>query len=121
MNTPEQLRNEIAQIAKTLEAKKQSLANLERQCKHDWDKTQDASIYHEGYSYAGDPVGTMGVDWRPGGYVPSRTERRWSRKCKCCGVVQYTAYAEKKKVTATYDGRSVPAEIDEPVFSNYTN
>lgn len=61
-----------------------------RQCKHVWtDGKYDPIIHPGGYS-PGDPVGTMGVDWRGPSSWPERREPRWSRECTICGTKEYT-------------------------------
>jgi hypothetical protein len=65
---------------------------FQRTCNHSWDHPEGKydPIYHPGYSYPGDKPGTMGVDFRPGGYVDARTEDRWTRTCTRCGKVETT-------------------------------
>ena len=90
-----ELRAYIDVQASQLTAAQRRLTALERQCQHDWSPAVDASIYHKAYRIEGDKPGTMGVDWRGPMDVPASTERRWSRRCRKCGKVEFTTSTNK--------------------------
>jgi len=95
-----QLRQAIEQKTRELAGDRERLARIERECHHVWDNPNGvyAPIHHPGYRYEGDPPGTMGVDWRPGGYVEARTEEKWKRTCTSCGKVEETSKPVEKVV-----------------------
>jgi hypothetical protein len=89
------LEKEIEESKRKLKKAQNALADIDRYCQHEWGKTENADIYHEGYRIPGDPVGTMGVDRRFASSVPSRTEKRWKRVCKKCAKIDYTNNVHK--------------------------
>lgn len=90
------LRDEVAELERKLEHRKADLNSLIRLCRHEWGPIEAAHIYTPGGTIPGDPVGTMGIDWRGPVSYPSSTEKRWKRECKNCGEVQYTKDTEKE-------------------------
>lgn len=89
-------RQEIAELERKLQEKKNALAHVERTCAHKWGETQPDHIYREGYMDPGDPPGTMGIDWRGPVYVPSKTTYRWKRVCFLCGKTEHTSQTTKE-------------------------
>lgn len=69
---------------------KSKLLEVIRNCQHRWGQVQPDHIYEEGYTIPGDPVGTMGVDWRGPVYVQPKQTKRWKRVCQNCGEEQFT-------------------------------
>lgn len=74
------------------------IAELERQCSHDWEEKY-TPVHHPGHHSPGDPPGTMGVDWRPPMDFPPSTEPKWTRTCKRCGRVETTTRTRQEPVT----------------------
>lgn len=89
------LRAYVSDTERAFNEAKARLDAAERDCRHDWDEQYDPK-YEEGYTIAGDPPGTMGVDWRGPMYVPSKTTPRWKRTCQTCGKVEYTLRAQQQ-------------------------
>lgn len=69
---------------------KKSLEFADKNCGHLWGEAIYCPEYTKGYYVEGDPPGTMGVDWRGGYDVPSKTIERWKRVCKKCGKEEFT-------------------------------
>lgn len=88
-------RSAVADLKEKLARAEADLNTAIRACKHKWSPVEAAHIYHPGYKIEGDPVGTMGIDWRGPCYVESRTEKRWKRTCEHCGEIQYTSETTK--------------------------
>jgi len=65
-------------------------AQVKDSCHHQWAETKYEPIRTPGYYFAGDPVGTMGVDRQLPCHVSPTTEDMWTRTCKTCGFVQST-------------------------------
>jgi hypothetical protein len=84
------LEQEIKQLEADLRERQESLRGLQSRCPHVWGATKYTPEIHEGYQDPGDPVGTMGVDWRGPIWVPRQEIPRWSRRCSECGLVQQT-------------------------------
>lgn len=116
---PTELRDEIAYLEKSLESKKRQLAEMYTKCTHAWGEVKYNPILIQGFTVPGDPVGTMGVDWRGPCHVESRTERLWERVCKKCELKQTTSRTEKKSCSGTIAGTS--GEMEVPVFSSNCN
>lgn len=97
MKTPSafELRAEADRLQALLQRTKEQLFVAEKFCQHAWGAVQANHIYHEGYTIPGDAPGTMGIDWRGPTYVPSRTEKRWTRVCKLCGKTEHTSNTTK--------------------------
>ncbi len=91
-----ELETEIADLERLISAKKRTLEGIRQVCQHKWGKTVYAPIVHEGYQDPGDPVGTMGVDWRGPTWVPRQEIKRWTRTCATCGKVEETQSTDKK-------------------------
>jgi hypothetical protein len=68
-----------------------------RDCRHTWGAVIYDPIVTPAYTIAGDPPGTMGVDWQGPCYVPRQERARWKRECSECGFVEYT-FDTKDKV-----------------------
>lgn len=81
---------------------KAKLMRIQTSCDHRWSEPERKVHRTEGYSYAGDKPGTMGVDFRSGGYVPSRETIYWTRKCKMCGKTQRTERAKPTGETGNF-------------------
>lgn len=93
------LRDLVAKLDKEHKDALEQLKQYELSCPHNFsanyfDIIYDP-IYTKGYTYPGDPPGTMGVDWRGPVYVPPTTTKRWRRTCRECGFVQYTTQIKK--------------------------
>jgi hypothetical protein len=84
------LEQEITRLKADLQEHEASLQGLQSRCIHQWGETRYTPDIREGYQDPGDPVGTMGVDWRGPMYVPRQETPRWSRRCSECGLVQQT-------------------------------
>ena len=84
------LEQEIIQLEADLRERKAALQGLQSRCPHVWGETRYTPEVHEGYQDQGDPVGTMGVDWRGPCWIPRQEIARWSRRCSECGLVQQT-------------------------------
>lgn len=84
------LEMEIGNDTYALDKKKGKLAQIERECSHNWGPTEADHIYHEGYHDPGDPPGTMGVDRRLPMDVPAKTIKQWKRVCLKCGKTSRT-------------------------------
>lgn len=82
--------------AKALELKAKALreeaANVAADCPHKWDHPDGKydPIHEPGQYFAGDPVGTMGIDRQLPFHSASQTIKRWTRVCKECGHIQHT-------------------------------
>ena len=101
MNTDaREKRARVERLTRELEQAQGEVKRMERTCTHTWDNPDGESkpIHHEGYRIAGDPPGTMGVDWRGPVDVPSRTIPRWVRTCTKCGFTEETREARKRTV-----------------------
>jgi hypothetical protein len=98
------LRGEIVALEYNLNSKKKLLEREVQKCNHQWTGAIADHVYHEGYRIPGDPPGTMGVDWRGPVDVSPKTERRWRRVCRTCGLTQYTGVTQ---FVAGADGLSV--------------
>lgn len=97
-----------------VERARQALDKLQREadairdkCQHDWTDPVYSPERRAAYSCPGDPVGTMGVDWRGPTYVPAETIDRWTRTCKKCGYSQTTQHKQVK--TSTHVVPSFPS------------
>jgi hypothetical protein len=88
---PKKLRKEIKDLQARLEAKRNSLQQIVKRCRHDWGKTEYVPEHHKAYTLPGDPPGTMGVDRRGPCHVPARTDKKWQRVCKKCGATHFTS------------------------------
>jgi hypothetical protein len=84
------LRNLVSRTQREFESAESQLRQYEQNCRHEFTDTVHDPVYHEAYTIPGDPVGTMGVDWRGPCYVPAETIDRWKRECLRCGIVEYT-------------------------------
>jgi hypothetical protein len=90
------LEDDIFVEERNLQMKKVTLDQLRRTCPHKWSPVTNDPIVREGYQDPGDPVGTMGVDWRGPMYVPRQGIKRWKRSCSECGTVEYTSFFKEK-------------------------
>jgi hypothetical protein len=82
--SPRVLVQEIASLTQSLLEKQRALQHKQENCSHDWSKPVYDPIVSGGYEHPGDPVGTMGVDWRGPVYVPRSEKPRWKRECSKC-------------------------------------
>lgn len=57
---------------------------------HKWGEVKYTPKHQPAYTIPGDPIGTMGVDWRGPTHVDAKTIRKWSRTCSECGLTQET-------------------------------
>jgi len=99
----QETRVHLESAKKRVEQLEARLRGFEQRCNngnHNWGQPKYDPIHHEAYTSPGDRPGTMGVDWRGPTYVPARTEDRWVRECRDCGLKQTTKYSTKK-VTET--------------------
>ena len=106
---------EIAQ--RQYDKAKSDLAQIVNSCKHEWNETKYVPVYEKGYTFPGDPPGTMGVDWQGPCHVPSKTIPEWSRTCKLCGHTQTTRNTKPEKVSGPISGTYGTAEV--PSFNDY--
>lgn len=84
----QQLRYKVSNLVFQLRKAEAELDQMLASCPHEWGNP----VYDPIVTYdPGDPPGTMGVDWRPGGFVEGTEEKRWSRTCARCGKVEYTS------------------------------
>ena len=90
------LRELISADEELLKGRKAKLSRIVTNCNHRWSEPVADHIYHKGYRIDGDPVGTMGVDWRGPVDVSPRTEKRWKRVCSECGKVEHTSNTNKR-------------------------
>jgi hypothetical protein len=91
------VREHIVKLEGDLKGCKAELASIERQCRHRWSEPKYTPEHREGYRIAGDPVGTMGVDWRGPMDVPPQTIKKWTRTCQECGKVEVTERTTTEK------------------------
>lgn len=105
----DQLRESIRTQEIQSESLRQELAWLERKCNHLWRTPIYTPIEIAEYTIPGDPVGTMGVDWRGPTHVPHSVKRRWTRICNSCGKKETTKTV--KLVQETHDGCAVTREV----------
>ncbi len=108
------IKSRIEALNRELESEKSRLNAIFRNCRHEWSDIKYDPIHHPGYTIPGDPVGTMGVDWRGPSYVPAQTTKQWKRTCKCCSLTQVTARTRKQSIAGPIAGTNCEAEI--PVF-----
>jgi hypothetical protein len=92
------MRSAVADLREKLLRAENKLNDAIHSCRHDWSSVVADHIYHPSYTIPGDPPGTMGIDWRGPTYVDAKTEKRWKRTCKTCGLVEYTSKV-KEQVT----------------------
>ncbi len=92
------LRRAIADLKPKLQGMLDELAQIERSCLHDWTEPAHKPIHHEGYHFAGDPPGTMGIDRQLPFDVPAKTVDRWVRTCKVCGKLEETTNTEVAEI-----------------------
>lgn len=87
MNTKEK----IARRDKLTKEVNQLCLEIEKEqntCRHDWNESKYDPVTKYDWSYRG--LEGHGSDVLPiGDYYQTQTPR-WSRSCKCCGLVQYT-------------------------------
>lgn len=82
--------DELFKIIQDGESAKHTLNNLQAQCNHNWGEPIYDPEIRGGYRDPGDPVGTMGVDWRAPSYVPRTETQRWKRTCLNCAKTEFT-------------------------------
>jgi len=87
--TPQQYRERIRRAESELKTLRGGLRRLEERCTHKWE-VQYTPHHKAAYTIPGDPVGSMGVDWRGPLDVPAKTIMKWTRTCSVCGMVQTT-------------------------------
>ena len=96
----ESLIDDISLKEERLQQAKRSLQQADEQCnggRHNWSHAKRDDKYTASYTIAGDPPGTMGVDWRGPCHVPAKTEKRWRRACKDCGKIEHTSRVDSAK------------------------
>ncbi|OGJ17882.1 hypothetical protein A3K73_08060 [Candidatus Pacearchaeota archaeon RBG_13_36_9] len=95
-----QLRESVKRLQKEYNQAIKELANYEKSCRHEYEETIYDPIYTPAHTIPGDPPGTMGVDWQGPVFVSAKTEPRWKRICKKCGLEQITTRSkdEIKKI-----------------------
>ena len=94
----QELRNRISILKSDLKEAETQLLAMEYACQHDWIHPVADHIYHPAYIIPGDPPGTCGVDWRGPCPVEAKTEKRWKRTCKKCGLIQYTSKTKEEVI-----------------------
>lgn len=84
-----ELRDLVSRLKEELSGAEEQLNAYVDSCRHNFSKPVYDPVYYPGFMTAGDPPGTMGVDWQGPMYIPERTEKRWKRECQKCGEVEY--------------------------------
>lgn len=90
------LRREIKTLEQNLKQKQKYLLTIQSTCRHDFNPVIYAPIRREAYTCPGDPVGTMGIDWRGPLFVPAEVTPRWTRTCKICDLTEETKRITQK-------------------------
>jgi len=94
--THTELRKLIVEAESNLSDLKAALSGLTARCQHNWSNPEYTPEIHEGYQIQGDPVGTMGVDWRGPSWVDRQEIKRWTRTCYQCGKSEITEQTRDK-------------------------
>jgi hypothetical protein len=102
-----ELQLEIEKAKEVVQQKEKQLQRFIDSCCHKYSEAIYNPRFSGGYRYEGDPVGTMGVDWRPGGYIPKTEHPRWERTCIVCGYVQKTERKESVNIKGLQQERPV--------------
>lgn len=87
------LRGTVSELKQQLQAAEARLMSAERSCNHNWTEALPDHIYEKAYTIPGDRLGDPGyggVDRQFDCHVPAKTEKRWKRICKTCGLVEHT-------------------------------
>ena len=92
-----ELRNLVDRLQQELSSADKNLKTYVGYCQHNFGKPAYDPICTPAYRIAGDPPGTMGVDWQGPMDVPAQTTKRWKRECGTCGEVQYTTRVQEVK------------------------
>lgn len=90
------LERSIADTERTLESLRSRLVRIRKECQHQWGKVVYDPIISGGYMSPGDPPGTMGIDRRLSTWISRSEEKRWTRTCQCCGLVEHTQQTDKQ-------------------------
>jgi hypothetical protein len=93
-----ELKADISTAERKLGAMKNDLASIQRSCQHNWTEPRYTPVIREGYQDPGDPVGTMGVDWRGPSWVPRDEKPVWTRECKKCLLAETTTSTDERVV-----------------------
>jgi hypothetical protein len=91
-----ELTAEIQDAERNLNRLKRDMNAIQSSCQHEWSKAVYTPIIREGYQDPGDPVGTMGVDWRGPLWVPRDEKPRWTRECHKCLLTETTSQTTEK-------------------------
>ena len=112
--TPREIKDKIQAHTSSAADLKRSLDNIQLRCTHEWSAVEYIPDYQPGFRTAGDPPGTMGVDWRGPVDVPSKTTKRWRRACLKCELEQVTTQTKRQTVNGSIPGTS--GQVDVPCF-----
>ncbi len=105
------LRDKLKQAEAEVNSLQSQIHRAEAQCKHQWGPVEYIPVEHPGYTDPGDPVGTMGIDWRGPTYVSSSTEKKWSRTCSLCLRTETTKTTRKKDTYGSVPGTTAVMEV----------
>ena len=111
-----QLRKDLIAAEDTVKSIKAAISRAESDHQHKWEAIKYVPIEHQAYRTAGDPPGTMGIDWQGPMYVEGSTEKRWSRSCIICGKEQFTTRTKRERMSGTVPGTS--GEVEVPDFGD---
>jgi len=98
-DTFRKLRADAQDAERAAKSAKASLDTALRLCRHNYSEPQYDPIIIPGGHSEGDPVGTMGIDWRGPYSWPEERKPRWSRTCLTCGHVDYTTRTSEEPST----------------------
>ncbi len=113
-NEFDELERDIAANKERADRASQRLNAGREACRHKWGDTRYDPDRKGAYTTTGDPLGTMGVDWRGPVNVPAKTTKRWTRECELCGLVQITTSTKKEHIPGKVAGTG--GQIDMPSF-----
>jgi hypothetical protein len=94
----QELRKRAERLKAELSEAEKQLAEAVRSCPHQWNDPVYDPIRTKAYTIPSDPVGTMGVDWRPACHIPATETKRWRRVCFLCGEIQYTTNTKDETI-----------------------
>ena len=82
---------------------KYRIADIERDCNHNWGKTKNEIETTGGGYDPGDPPGTMGVDRRTPTSYPIERTTWFVRTCTVCGKTEKSKGIEKPVIKAPWE------------------
>lgn len=95
-STASGIRYRLQKAKDELKLAEKAVAELESKCQHKWGETEYTPRIEKGYTDPGDPLGTMGIDWRGPMYISGKTYDIWTRTCMECGKVEKTTNTVEK-------------------------